>query len=167
MHQARAVSAASGGRFLTLERVACSSDIPSAVRTGGKPQQNKRSATLTTADNLLPRLRAVLSDKRAKRARIGRAPADYRRPAFRPRHAALDHEIFKPTVAPNSETGSGIEKLAQSHVEVLPVPDLLAKVKAMSASELAAIPRLVDGEIKDNACTTERIEGERMRRTRG
>lgn len=149
------------------ELAACSSDIPRAVGAGWKARRKARraarrttatglasccrskgSATSTRADDLRTRLRALLSYKRSKRARVGRRPAVLRRPTFSWRQTALAREFFKPTAAPCSEDRQ-CEKLQ----------DLLAQLNLMSASELAAKLSTVDGS-HDTACATERVEGE-------
>ena len=106
------------------ELAACSSDFSQAIGDGRKERRAARltaatacaatrceirrrsrgSATSTRADDLRTRLCALLANKRSTRARVGRWPAVFRRPAFFSRHTALAREFFKPTAAPSSET---------------------------------------------------------------
>jgi hypothetical protein len=100
---------------IKLELAACTSDPSRAVRrrtaaerfkptsahggAAGRRRTVGRSAagaTSATRDVLRARLRELLSHERASRARAGRRPGVFRRPAVRGRHTALFRELFRP-----------------------------------------------------------------------
>ena len=168
------------------ELATCSSDIPRAVGAGRKARRKARraaatgrmatscascrrtkgSASSTREDDLRALLRALLADKRSMRARVGRCPAVFRRPAFRSRHTALAREFFKPTAASSSETYGGCEKFAISEAEGLRHLEAQLRSISWSASELAAILSAVDGGSSDDACAAVLAEGEGVCRVR-